>query len=161
MTKRSAIPILVAAIVAAGVFAWMQFTAPALAGAVFQGTTPGVAINGYDPVGYFEQDAAVKGTAEYRANWSGVEWHFASNANREAFLAEPAKYAPQYGGYCAFAAARGQLAKTEPDAFTVYDGKLYLNFDQPIKRRWEGQKVDFIATANDNWPDLEQQAAAR
>ncbi len=161
MTKRRAIPIIVAAIAAAAVFAYIQFTSPALAGAVFQGTTPGVAINGYDPVGYFEQDAAVKGSEAYSAQWNGVTWHFASADNRTTFLADPARYAPQYGGYCAFAAARGQLAKTEPDAFTVTGGKLYLNFDQPIKRRWESQKAEFIETADGNWPDLEKQAAAR
>ncbi len=161
MTKRRAIPILVAAIAAAAVFAYMQFMSPALAGAVFQGTTPGVAINGYDPVGYFEKDAAVKGSAAHSAEWNGVLWHFASDESRATFLADPARYAPQYGGYCAFAAARGQLAKTEPDAFTVYNDKLYLNFDQPIKRRWESERDKFVETANENWPELEEQAAAR
>lgn len=161
MTMRRVIPIVVAALAAAGVFAYMQLTAPALAGAVFQGTTPGVAINGYDPVGYFTKDAAVKGSAKHAAEWNGVTWHFETAQNREAFLADPVRYAPQYGGYCAFAAARGQLAKTEPDAFTVHDGRLYLNFDQPIKRRWDVQREEFIETANANWPQLEEQAAAR
>ena len=137
-------------------------SAPAAwAQAVFTGGTKGVAINGYDPVGYFNQGKAVAGDAGITHSWNGVEWRFASVANRDAFAANPQKFAPQYGGYCAYAAASGSLVKTDPDAFTIHQGKLYLNYDKPVKRRWDKKRGAFINQANANWPRLEAEAAKR
>lgn len=132
----------------------------AQAGEVFTGKTPGVAINGYDPVSYFKQKAAVKGSSANSHTWNGVEWHFSSAQNRDAFAANPARYAPQYGGYCAFAAAKDYLAKTDPNAFSIYDGKLFLNYNRSVKRRWDKNKKSFVAAANDNWPGLKKKAQA-
>lgn len=126
----------------------------AAGGVVFTGGTEGVAINGYDPVAYFTENRPVEGSAAHTERWNGVIWRFASAENRDLFAADPEKYAPQYGGYCAFAAAKNQFAKTEPDAFTVHEGKLYLNYDQGIKRRWDGDKEAFIEAANGYWPGL-------
>ena len=85
------------------------------------------AIRGYDPVAYFTQGKPVKGSREYTHQWNGATWRFASAQNRERFAAAPAKYAPQYGGYCAYGVASGYAVKIEPDAWSVVDGKLYLN----------------------------------
>lgn len=122
--------------------------------AIFTGKTNGVAINGYDPVGYFKQNAPVEGSDEFTADYEGVKWQFASAENRDLFVSNPEKYAPQYGGYCAYAAANNSLAKTEPEAFTIADGKLYLNYDLQIRSRWEGDQSANISKADKYWPDL-------
>src|SRR4051812_4840254 len=87
------------------------------------------AIQGYDPVAYFLDQKAVKGTPELSVNWQGTIWHFATAANRDTFRANLEKYAPQFGGYCAFGVAHGYAPQTDPTAFTVVDGKLYLNYN--------------------------------
>ena len=84
----------------------------------------GAAIKGYDPVAYFTQSDAVKGSEEHSHMWSGVKWLFSTAANRDAFAAEPDKYAPQYGGYCSYAMSRNYVADITPTAWKVVDGKL-------------------------------------
>jgi YHS domain-containing protein len=130
------------------------FDNEAIAGPVFTGTHAGVAINGYDTVAYFTQGKPVEGSIDHTEVWRGVTWRFASEENRALFAADPEKYAPQYGGFCAYAVAQGSKAKTEPDAFTVFEGKLYLNFDQSIKRRWDDDKAGYISKAAGYWPQL-------
>lgn len=114
----------------------------------------GVAIRGYDPVAYFTQGQPVPGTAAHAAEWNGVTWHFASADNRAAFLADPDAFAPQYGGYCAWAVAEGYTAPIDPRAWRIVDGRLYLNFSPRIQRRWERDIPGFIARADANWPNL-------
>lgn len=121
---------------------------------VFTGETDGVAINGYDPVAYFREHRPVEGRDEHTMTWKGVTWRFSSAENRDLFSGDPEKYAPQYGGYCAYAAANNAIAKTEPDAFTIYEGKLYLNYDQNIKSRWDGDRMRYVELADDYWPGL-------
>ncbi|MEM6450854.1 MAG: YHS domain-containing (seleno)protein [Cyanobacteria bacterium P01_D01_bin.105] len=120
-----------------------------------------LAIGGADPVAYFDDGLAagefVEGSADYTHEWKGVTWQFASAENRDAFAAEPEKYAPQYGGYCAWAAAQNQLAGISPGAWSVVDGKLYLNANKNIQARWEKDIPGFIAQADDNWPTLSVQ----
>lgn len=113
-----------------------------------------VAVSGADVVGYFTENRHVKGTDEFTAEWSGATWQFASAANRAAFVAEPDRYAPEYGGYCAYAVAKGSTASTDPEAFTVLDGKLYLNYSPSIMKKWLADRDDFIAQADKNWPGL-------
>ncbi len=161
MTRPVLILAALVTVVALFVSGWFYAMQPAHAGGVFTGQTPGIAINGYDPVGYFNQNKPIKGSADHTYSWNGVDWHFASAKNLETFSADPERYAPQYGGYCAYAAAKDSLAKTEPDAFTIYDGKLYLNFNQSVKGTWDGSKEAFISTGDKNWPDLLEQARAR
>ncbi|MFD0917624.1 YHS domain-containing (seleno)protein [Pseudahrensia aquimaris] len=120
----------------------------------FTGTTKGVAINGYDPVAYFTEGKPVKGNASFSADWEGVKLHFASAANRDTFLSNPTKYAPKYGGHCAFAAAKGYIAKTVPEAFSIVDGRLYLNFSLGVKKQWDGNRTEFIKSADKNWPEI-------
>ena len=125
-------------------------------GAVFTGSTPGVAIHGYDPVAYFTQGKPVKGSDAFTHDWNGVAWRFANAQNRDAFAAEPARYAPQYGGYCAYAVSKGYTAKIEPDAWSVVDGKLYLNFDRNVRAIWNKDQPGYIEKANANWPGIEK-----
>lgn len=114
----------------------------------------GVAINGYDPVAYFTQAMPVRGDATYTATWDGAEWRFSSEENKQLFEANPERYAPQYGGYCAFAVASGYTAKTDPDAWSVVDDKLYLNFNKRIRSRWLRDVPGNIAKGDANWPSV-------
>lgn len=126
--------------------------------AVFAGLVPGVAIAGHDAVAYFTERKPVRGSAGLTLVHQGATWRFASAQNRDAFKADPAKFAPQYGGYCAFAAAHNAIAKAEPDAWTIVDGKLYLNFSKAVQRQWEADPQTFIARANGHWPGVLEQA---
>lgn len=112
----------------------------------------GLAIGGYDPVAYFTEGKPVRGKAAHSFRWNGATWRFASAAHLARFRAEPVKYAPRYGGYCAYAVARNYTAKTEPDAWTIHDGKLYLNYNRLIRAAWERNKARDIARADRNWP---------
>ncbi|MCP4237996.1 MAG: YHS domain-containing protein [Aestuariibacter sp.] len=113
-----------------------------------------VAIEGHDPVGYFLQNAAVKGSKAHKLKWNGVEWHFYSADNKALFESDPEKYAPQYGGYCAWAASQNQVAGVDPEQFSLIDGKLYLNYDEEVKNRWMLNTTKNIADADKNWPGL-------
>ena len=114
----------------------------------------GAAIDGYDPVAYFRENKPVKGSSAFTATHDGSTFRFASAANRDAFVADPGRYAPQYGGFCAYAVANGYKAKIEPDAFTIVDGKLYLNYDQSIQRRWRRDIPGYIQKGDRNWPEV-------
>lgn len=119
--------------------------------------TDGVALRGHDPVAYFTEHKAVKGSAEYAAEFEGSTFHFASRVNRDAFVADPAKFAPQYGGFCAFGLARGYKATTDPSAFSVVDGKLYLNHSPEVQARWGADVAGFVTQADANWPAVRAQ----
>ena len=116
--------------------------------------TDGVAINGYDPVAYFRAAAPVRGDAAHAVSWKGATWHFASAGNREAFVRAPAGFAPQYGGYCAYALSRNAIARTAPDAWTVHAGKLYLNYDISVREIWQRDIPGNVALADANWPSV-------
>ena len=115
----------------------------------------GVAIRGYDPVAYFEQGEPVEGSAEHSLEWQGVTWHFASADHRRAFQQNPEKYAPAYGGFCAYAVANDQLASIDPTAWKIVDGTLYLNYSTDIQKQWEQDIPGYIEQAEINWPDLD------
>jgi YHS domain-containing protein len=114
----------------------------------------GLALKGYDPVAYFTENKPAKGKAEFTARHEGATYRFASAANRDAFAAAPEKYSPQYGGYCAFGMAAGYKAPIEPDAWTVVDGKLYLNYNQSVRRQWSGDIPGYLRKADANWPQV-------
>jgi hypothetical protein len=114
----------------------------------------GAAIKGYDPVAYFVDGKPVAGSPQFTHRWSGAEWRFASAANRDKFAAEPEKYAPQYGGFCAYGLSQGYKVKIEPDAWRIVDGKLYLNYDQSVQQTWVKDIPGYIAKADANWPKL-------
>lgn len=115
----------------------------------------GIAIDGSDAVAYFTEGKPVAGDVTIHHDWAGVRWHFASTANRDLFAANPRDYAPQYGGYCAWAVSQGYTASTTPEAWAVVDGKLYLNFSRRIQRRWERDIPGNIALADQNWPTIQ------
>ena len=112
------------------------------------------ALDGYDPVAYFNEARPVLGKLELTSDWNGATWHFASADNLAAFKADPAKYAPQFGGYCAYGVSQGHTVKTEPDAWAIENGKLYLNFDKSIQTKWIAGKQDLIPAAEKNWPKV-------
>jgi hypothetical protein len=112
------------------------------------------AIRGYDPVAYFTQSRPVKGSREFTHRWNGATWRFASAENRDRFAAEPEKYAPQYGGYCAYGVASGYAVKIEPDAWSVVDGRLYLNYDRGVQKSWQADVPGYIRKADANWPQV-------
>ncbi len=138
----------------------MVSSAPALAGSVVY-TSWGKAIRGYDPVAYFTEGEPVEGDSDFSHDWEGATWRFASAANRDVFAADPEKYAPQYGGYCAWAVSQGYTASTDPDAWKIVDGKLYLNNSLSIQKRWEqGGVAGLIVAGDGNWPGLRAKLAA-
>ena len=112
----------------------------------------GAGASGYDVVAYFTESRPVKGDLAISVSHDGAKWYFASEDNRQAFLANPAKHAPQYGGYCAFAVSQGYTASTDPEAWTVHDGKLYLNYSKGVRSRWERDVPGYISLGNRNWP---------
>lgn len=112
------------------------------------------AIRGYDPVAYFTEGRAVAGASGIQHEWNGAIWRFASVANRDAFARDPQRYAPQYGGYCAYGTASGYKVSTEPDAFAVRDGKLYLNYNAAVQRMWNEDQPGYIVKADGNWQSL-------
>lgn len=121
---------------------------------VFTGLVTGVAVGGYDPVAYFTERKPVKGGKDTTAEHEGVTWRFASEATRAAFQANPAKYAPQYGGYCAWAVSQGYTAKGDPQAWTIHGGKLYLNYDKKVRATWEKDIPGNVAKGDANWPGV-------
>ena len=113
-----------------------------------------LAVKGYDTVAYFTENAAVEGNKAHSYQWQGATWRFSSNENLALFKANPTKYAPQYGGYCAYAIASGSFAGIEPEQFTVVNGKLYLNYNHDIQKTWKADRDNFIQMADKKWPAL-------
>lgn len=114
----------------------------------------GVAIRGYDPVAYFRAGGPVPGKPAHSLEHGGATWHFSSAENKALFAADPDKYAPAYGGYCAYGVAKGGLYKVEPDAWAIRDGRLYLNYDKKVQATWSKKPDAYIQTADRKWPGL-------
>ncbi|MBS9718946.1 YHS domain-containing (seleno)protein [Pseudohalocynthiibacter aestuariivivens] len=127
---------------------------PALASSPEVFATDGVAINGYDPVAYFSQSAPVLGDETHALIWRGATWYFSSANNMVRFEANPELFAPQYGGYCAFAVSKGATASTVPEAWTIHEEKLYLNYSLPVREIWRGDIPGNIGKADANWPGV-------
>jgi hypothetical protein len=117
----------------------------------------GVALRGYDPVAYFEANMPVKGLPAHSFTYRDSKFLFVTAANLKKFSANPEKYAPQFGGYCALGTANGYKVKTEPDAFKVVDGKLYFNYNRKVLELWTQDQPGYIARANQNWPEVSKQ----
>lgn len=113
-----------------------------------------VAIKGYDPVAYFVDGAARKGSEDFAYEWLGATWHFASAAHRDLFIEDPIRYAPQYGGYCSSGLTDGATDSTDPEAWRIVDGKLYLLFSQKSLANWERNTSENIQQADANWSDV-------
>ncbi|MEM6680264.1 MAG: YHS domain-containing (seleno)protein [Pseudomonadota bacterium] len=111
----------------------------------------GVAIRGADPVAFFTEGRPVEGNSSFPLTWSGAKWHFASAANRDRFEADPLLYAPQFGGWCAWAMTKSMLAPIDPTAWVIVDDKLYLNFNHRTLERFNRDPAGNIAKANAAW----------
>lgn len=128
---------------------------PALAGPVDPvNQDHGLAVKGYDVVAYFTESQAVKGSPSFTHGWKGAVWQFSSAAHRDLFARSPERYAPQYGGYCAYGVSRNYIAPIDPEAWTVIDGKLYLNYSQRVKRTWSKEIPKYVQLADGYWPGL-------
>ncbi len=121
---------------------------------VYTGRFSSLAVDGYDPVAYFTAGQPVKGSKEFMTKYEGAEWRFSSAENLAAFEATPEKFAPQYGGYCAWAVSQNYTARGNPNNWSIVENKLYLNYNDEIQERWEQDIPGFIAKANENWPGV-------
>lgn len=133
-----------------GLWLWQARVQAADTGPVFTGLVQGVAVGGYDPVSYFS-GTPEEGSPDITLSYRSAIWRFASADNRQAFQADPERYAPAYGGYCAWASAQGYLAKGDPQYWDIIDGRLYLNYDANIQTKWRADIPGFIKKAEKNW----------
>jgi YHS domain-containing protein len=117
-------------------------------------TFGGVAIDGWDPVAYFTDGKPVEGSKAFVHEWGGATWRFASAAHRDLFAQAPDKYAPQYGGYCAWAVSQGYTADIDPEAWKIEDGRLFLNYSLEVQKKWAADIPGNIAKGDTNWPRL-------
>ncbi|MBV7259868.1 YHS domain-containing (seleno)protein [Erythrobacter crassostreae] len=144
-------------IAAAALAAPIAAIAPAHAdGGIFVGVNQGsIAVGGFDTVSYFQGDGVpVKGDARFTVQYMDAEWRFSSQANADAFKENPAAYAPQFGGHCAWAMSRGSLAPGDPQVYKLVDGKLYLNVNKQVQSMWLKDIPGFIAKANVAWKNI-------
>ncbi len=130
-------------------------------GAAFAGKDPvytslfsNAGLKGYDAVSYFTDGKPTKGNKKFKHEWNGAEWHFASAENRDKFAADPEAFAPQYGGYCAWAVSQGYTASGDPTVWKIVDGKLYVNYNDDVGAKWRKDPAGFIKLANANWPSV-------
>jgi YHS domain-containing protein len=132
-------------------------SAPAAAGtAVNTGYFDGVAIEGYDTVAYFTDGKATKGSEEFAYDWLGATWYFVNTEHRDLFAAKPVQYAPQYGGHCSLGVAFGEsTANIDPGAWSIVNGKLYLQYSKGGRDKWEQDKANMIAAADQRWPEIQ------
>jgi YHS domain-containing protein len=113
------------------------------------------AVSGYDTVAYFTDSKPVKGDSKYTSKYQGADWYFASQEHLNMFKADPEKYAPQYGGYCAWAISdQNDFASSDPNQWAIVDGKLYLNYSKSVKEKWDSDRTLHITQADKNWPQL-------
>lgn len=139
---------------AAAVPAAALLTGPSEAAEPSVFATDGVAINGYDPVAYFTEGKPVEGSPEFTSDWDGAVLRFASAENKALFDGDPETYAPKYGGYCAYAVSKGYIATTDPAAWSIYEGRLYLNYSKAVRGLWSLNKAGHVASADANWPGV-------
>lgn len=136
--------------------AMLAWSASASAGgSVNTGYFGGVAIEGYDTVAYFKDGQPTKGSEEFAYDWLGATWLFASAEHRDLFAEQPVSYAPQYGGHCALGTAFGEsTANIDPEAWSIVDGKLYLQYSKGGREEWERDRANRIAAADQKWPEV-------
>lgn len=127
--------------------------APVSAAPIYTGLFGDEAAGGWDVVSY-QSGKPVEGSDKFTTTWNGATWRFASAANLAAFKAAPARYAPQYGGHCAWAAANNYRFAGDPKYWRIVDGKLYLNYNRDVQVKWDAAPKSMIARADANWPGL-------
>ncbi|WP_394249331.1 YHS domain-containing (seleno)protein [Vibrio profundi] len=122
---------------------------------IYTGIFSSKALGGYDTVAYFTEGKPIEGSKKFTTEYKGADWYFSSQQNLDTFVHNPERYAPQYGGYCAWAvSAKNDFAPGDPMQWSIVDNKLYLNYDQEIKQRWESDRDLHITQADKNWPEL-------
>ena len=121
---------------------------------IFTGFIEGTAVGGYDAVAYHTAGEAVRGEEAIALSYKGATWRFASEDNRARFESNPEAYAPEYGGHCAWAMAQGYLAQGDPEVWRIIDGRLFLNANQSVNRRWLRDLERLIVQADTNWPSF-------
>jgi YHS domain-containing protein len=144
MLKKIILPVLLLVFCFNGIFAQNH--------AIFQKN--GVALDGFDPVAYFTDGKPLKGSSNLAYQWQDIQWHFGTQAHLEAFKANPEKYAPQFGGFCAYGVSEDHKSPTDPDAWTIVEGKLYLNYSPKVKSLWTKDIPGRLEKANKLWPAL-------
>lgn len=149
LTRRSFVLTAVVAASAIGLTSEMAHAAEPEAFA-----TNGIAINGYDPVAYFTESKPVEGDPSITSDWMGAKIQFASAEHKAMFDTDPEKYAPKYGGYCAYAVSKGYTATTDPAAWSIYEDRLYLNFSKSVRALWSVRKGSRVRSADANWPGV-------
>ena len=145
MTRRAA---------ALALFLGLALAAPAHATDAVYSNWQGLALSGYDPVAYFKVGKPVPGSPEFQMEWQGASWRFSNAENLAAFRGQPELYAPQYGGYCAWAVSQGHTASSDPEAWRIVDGKLYLNYSRSVQEKWQSDVPGNIRRADANWPGI-------
>lgn len=135
-------------------FITLCIATPATAEKINKSFFSGVAVEGTDVVAYFTEGRAVPGKEEFSLQWKGAKWLFATAAHRDLFAKSPAKYEPQYGGFCAYAVGNNYTAGIDPNSWAIVNGKLYLNYDPDIKKKWDASRDALIRQAEKNWPAL-------
>lgn len=143
-----------AAVGAASLLIGNPATNPASAQQATVFTRDGLAVSGYDPVAYFTESKPVQGNPAIALDHGGARYIFSSEANREAFRKDPAKFAPQYGGYCAWAVSHGAKADADPTAWSIHEGRLFLNLNRSVHQSWVANLPANISRADANWPKL-------
>jgi hypothetical protein len=145
----------IALVVATAIFFSMAVPSHAEAKSEIYKNWRGIAIKGYDPVAYHKNGKPVRGSGEHEFKWKDAKWRFANAEHRDLFEANPKKYAPRYGGYCAWAVSQGYTASVDPkNAWTIVEGKLYLNYNVEVKEKWEKDIPGNIQKADANWPGV-------
>jgi hypothetical protein len=113
-----------------------------------------LALQGYDAVGYWTSGQPTKGSVSFEHRWNDAVWRFSTAANRDQFAKDPARYAPEFGGYCAYAVSRGYTADIDPNAWRIVDDRLYLNYSKRVQKLWEEDVPGNIAKGRQNWPGV-------
>lgn len=135
-------------------FGALLFASGALAQKAEVYSDRGGAIRGYDPVAYFTAGRPLRGSPHFSQQWRGATWYFANAENRDAFAATPEKFAPQYGGYCAYGVANNYAVSIDPAAWSIVEGKLYLNYSLGVRNDWSKDIPGHIRKADANWPQV-------
>lgn len=151
---KSALSNFVAALALAAASLFSANAALARSSDVYTGTFSSLAVGGYDAVAYFKAGRPVEGNAQFATDYRGATWRFASKENLDAFKANPTAFAPQYGGYCAWAVSQGYTASGDPQVWKIVNGRLYINYDRDVQAKWEKDIPGFIAKADKNWPGV-------
>lgn len=119
-----------------------------------KGQTAGLAVQGYDVISYRNNDAPLLGSAEFTAEYEGATYRFVSQDNLDTFNADPARFAPAYGGFCAYGVSKGKKFEIDPTAYKIVDDVLYLNFNKSVQKKWAKKSDQYITKAETNWTEI-------